>query len=290
MQPPSPGPPPPSPPPGPDCRAGWSSWSMRRIGQVAGRHPDCCRRLRAALRTGWLGLGLGCRTTPALCRLARRWASLAPLLALLGPRRLRRRGAQRRRGFVVVGSLVVGAVHRRLLGRRPASALVRARRRLWPSPRPSPVVGSRRRRPSCRRRLGTAFASPDRLWSVTAAKVMGSRYESPALIRLGGTGIVRGRRGSARAKAPPRPHMNRPETTKQADAATCTRVPTRHHPSRQCPQALFIESDDCSTNPLGGLLWISNYSHLGRTVWQVPRTIVLGCSFAANDVAESSTR
>jgi len=38
--------------------------------------------------------------------------------------------------------------------------------------------------------------------------------------------------GSAMAKAPPRPHRNRPEATRQADAAPCTREPTSSPPSR----------------------------------------------------------
>jgi len=36
--------------------------------------------------------------------------------------------------------------------------------------------------------------------------------------------------GSARANAPPRPHRNRPEATRQADAAPCTREPTSSPP------------------------------------------------------------
>ncbi len=54
------------------------------------------------------------------------------------------------------------------------------------------------------------------------------------------------------AKAPPRPHMNRPEATTQADAAPCTREPTSPPPFNASPVGTPDVPDDARITVLGG--------------------------------------
>ena len=62
--------------------------------------------------------------------------------------------------------------------------------------------------------------------------------------------------GSAMAKAPPRPHRNKPEATTQAEAAPNTREPTSLPPFRASPRRLWRDPINSRTNALHGLLWI----------------------------------
>lgn len=61
-------------------------------------------------------------------------------------------------------------------------------------------------------------------------------------------------RGSAMAKAQPTPHRHRPETTRQADAAPCTREPTSPTTLQRITLTQFCRSDDSPTNPVNRLL------------------------------------
>ena len=57
----------------------------------------------------------------------------------------------------------------------------------------------------------------------------------PASFECGRRGMSEDAEGSASASAPPRPHRNRPEATRQADAAPSTREPTSPPPFKASP-------------------------------------------------------
>jgi hypothetical protein len=87
--------------------------------------------------------------------------------------------------------------------------------------------------------------------------------------------------GWATANAPPRPHRNRPDATRQADAAPCTREPTSSPPFKASTAGYSI-SPTILAQPRRTLCCCSECTRdQGTSIPPMIRTIVLGCIITA---------